>query len=66
MYVCICNALTERQVDGAVACGARKVGDVYAHYACAPQCGKCVRDVRDRLHGREDGAPEDALVELRR
>jgi bacterioferritin-associated ferredoxin len=66
VYVCICNALTERQVDGALAQGAKKVGDVYAQLACSPQCGKCVRDVKERLAARGDRCEGEALVQLGR
>jgi bacterioferritin-associated ferredoxin len=34
MYVCLCNALTDRQVRQAVADG-----------ACRPQCSSCVRAI---------------------
>jgi len=49
MYVCICNALTERQVDAAIDRGADKADDVYAAHGCAAQCGKCIRDVEERI-----------------
>ncbi len=45
MYVCLCNALTDGQVKDAVAAGARKPRDVYAHCNCAGQCGTCGRTI---------------------
>ena len=62
VYVCICNALNEKKVDAAVAAGATRPADVYAHHACEVQCGKCVRDVHERLR---DANQDDALVDLR-
>lgn len=47
MYVCICNALTDKQIRAALndpGCSAAKV---YARLGCTPQCGKCVPHVRD-------------------
>ena len=57
MYVCICNALTERHVDDAVASGADHAAQVYRHHACEARCGKCVSDVRDRIRDRRDDLP---------
>jgi bacterioferritin-associated ferredoxin len=45
MYVCICNALTERQVREAVAQRPRDAAAVYRYYDCQPQCGRCVPEV---------------------
>jgi bacterioferritin-associated ferredoxin len=43
MIVCLCNALTERQLSDAVAQGARRPRDVYSACACKAQCGTCTR-----------------------
>lgn len=43
MYVCICNALTERCVRQAIEAGAReRVTDVYAACGCQAKCGQCM------------------------
>jgi bacterioferritin-associated ferredoxin len=49
MYVCICNALTDRCIDKAIHSGARTVGAVYRSLGERPQCGKCACDIRSRL-----------------
>ncbi|MEQ9640983.1 MAG: (2Fe-2S)-binding protein [Alphaproteobacteria bacterium] len=50
MYLCICNAIRESEVDGLVAGGgARTVGDVYRALGKQPQCGSCASAVRDRV-----------------
>jgi len=50
MYVCICNALTERHVHSAIRQdGATSVSGVYRCLGATPQCGKCVRSVRAML-----------------
>ncbi len=50
MYICHCNALTEKQVDTAVLGGAKLWPDVYAFYDCEPQCGKCIPQICERLN----------------
>jgi bacterioferritin-associated ferredoxin len=65
MYICICNALTERQVDQAVSQGARRADEVYTQHGCSVQCGKCVREVKDKLaSNRRSTYEDDALVQL--
>ncbi len=50
MYLCICNAIREREVDGLVAEGdARTVSDVYRALGKQPQCGSCASAIRDRV-----------------
>lgn len=49
MYVCICNALTERDVRAAIAEGARNVPSVYRGCGCEPQCGRCSRTIAEIL-----------------
>ncbi len=53
MYVCVCNALTDREVRACA--GAVSVTDVYRRCGCAPRCGKCVpavREILQELQGR--------------
>ncbi len=46
MYICLCNALTDRTLkQAAEATGSVKPGQVYAACGCRFQCGKCVRTV---------------------
>ena len=45
MYVCICNALTEKQIREALAARPADVRAVYRHHDCKPQCGRCVAEV---------------------
>ena len=41
MYICICNAVTDREIRGAVAGGARCLADLKAMLAVATCCGRC-------------------------
>ncbi|HML11600.1 MAG TPA: (2Fe-2S)-binding protein [Stellaceae bacterium] len=48
MYICLCNALTDR--DLRTSCdNSSSVSMVYRSLGCEPQCGKCVPLVRQML-----------------
>ena len=49
MYVCLCNALTDRDLVPHTATGNSSVSMVYQACGCRPQCGKCVPLVRQML-----------------
>jgi bacterioferritin-associated ferredoxin len=52
VYICLCNALTDRQVKQAAATpGFTKPGDIYASCGCRAQCGQCARAVLSLLRG---------------
>ncbi len=53
MYVCLCNAITDRDVRGHTAGDDCSVAMVYRSLGCAPQCGKCVPFVRRLLRQPE-------------
>ena len=43
MYVCLCNAITEREVrECAHRLGARSVEDLTAHLGLGAGCGRCL------------------------
>lgn len=44
MYVCICNALKDRQIK-AEASDVKSVGEVFRRCGARPQCGKCLPDI---------------------
>jgi len=47
MYVCICNALKEKDVrHAAEQGGATRPAEVFRFHGCAPQCGKCACHMR--------------------
>ncbi|GAA0572409.1 hypothetical protein GCM10009416_08830 [Craurococcus roseus] len=43
MYICLCNALTDKQVRQAVADGACRPRDIYGACGCRAQCSSCAR-----------------------
>jgi len=46
MYLCVCRALSDRQVRQAVIEGAETVGAVFRACGTAPQCGSCMHRMR--------------------
>ncbi|MFA7270940.1 MAG: (2Fe-2S)-binding protein [Sterolibacterium sp.] len=54
MFVCVCNAVTERDIGAAVAEGCRSLRELRAQLgvgACCGRCCDCARGVlRDTLH----------------
>ena len=54
MYVCVCNAVTDREIRGAVAQGARTLADLSATLGVATCCGRCA-ECAQRLVGDATG-----------
>lgn len=62
MYVCICNAVTDHEVEAAVDAGADCVASVGAATRAGTTCGSC-HDVIDEIVEQRCGAcPLAALV----
>jgi bacterioferritin-associated ferredoxin len=53
MYICICNALKDRQL-AAAATDAKSVGEVFRRCEARPQCGKCLPDVAKMIEEGRD------------
>jgi bacterioferritin-associated ferredoxin len=50
MYVCICNALRDKELKAAAADPAvREVGCVFKRCAAKPRCGRCLPDVAEMI-----------------
>ena len=41
MYVCVCNAVTERDIHGAAAGGARRLRDLRQCLGVTTECNRC-------------------------
>ncbi len=57
MYVCICNALRDRQIRAHLASGAgevKSVGEVFRRCGTRPQCGKCLPDIARMIEDSRD------------
>lgn len=42
MYVCLCNGVTDRQIQEAAAAGCTSIGDLMMRTGCGACCGSCV------------------------
>lgn len=51
MFICICNAITERQVQSAVADGAHTMSDLQGQLGIATCCGRCAETAAEYLPG---------------
>ena len=49
LYVCNCNGLRQRDVAQAIEAGATRPKDIFASNQCAPQCAKCVCEMRQMI-----------------
>lgn len=57
MFVCNCHGIRMREVDAACAAGCRTAREVFAHAADAePCCGRCVPEIRERIHAHRSPA----------
>jgi bacterioferritin-associated ferredoxin len=59
MYICICNAVTERQVRDCAQGGARSVDELSIELGVAAGCGRCRECAADLLrdvHGADCAA----------
>jgi bacterioferritin-associated ferredoxin len=64
MYICICNAVTDRQIRAAVAAGAASLDDVTMQLGVGAGCG-CCRDAAQELI-RDAGCSGDCATCVRR
>jgi bacterioferritin-associated ferredoxin len=50
MYICICNAITDRQIRAAVSAGAVSLGDLSMQLGVAAGCGRCGEAAQQVIH----------------
>ena len=46
MYVCVCNAVTDRQIRSQSECSRGTVAEIYRALGIKVKCGKCVRTAK--------------------
>jgi bacterioferritin-associated ferredoxin len=49
MYICLCNAITDRQIVQAAELGARSPEDLAQHLGVGLGCGRCVTCAKEVL-----------------
>ena len=60
MYICLCNALTDTDVQQAAEQGACRPREVYDACGCIAQCGSCTKQILALL--RESTVELSAMV----
>ena len=49
MYICICNAITDKTINAAIDAGARTLRELSAQTGVATNCGKCATEAQRLL-----------------
>jgi bacterioferritin-associated ferredoxin len=58
MYVCICHAVTDREIREAIDCGARSLTDVQCRLPVGSCCGRCEATARNIVDEYLTAAPQ--------
>lgn len=53
MYVCICNALTDGQINDVINGGECDALAVHPQLGCTTRCGKCIPTIADMMDARQ-------------
>ena len=64
MYICMCNAFNDKQVDELLCKGVHTVSGIFNQLDCKPQCGRCVEYVRHMIRGHRCMPPVQELEGL--
>ncbi|NMG17314.1 bacterioferritin-associated ferredoxin [Aromatoleum bremense] len=65
MYVCVCNAVTDRHIEQAVSEGASTLRELRTKLGVASECGRCATCARDCLRSalaEQTATPAPAVV----
>jgi bacterioferritin-associated ferredoxin len=62
MYVCLCHAISDRQIREIVDRGAASLGEVQAHLPVASCCGTCEDTARTVIESHCKSAPPSKLI----
>ncbi|MEM1089303.1 MAG: (2Fe-2S)-binding protein [Pseudomonadota bacterium] len=61
VIICVCNAVSEKQIREAIRGGASSIGDLRAQTGCATNCGSCVDMAISLLDEHRSEGPGHAL-----
>ncbi len=65
MYVCICRAVTEREIQAAIEGGATTVEAVTQACCAGDDCGACHGAIEEMIEAHADGAVHLPLLPVR-
>jgi len=66
MYVCVCNAVTERHIEHAVREGASTLRQLRLELGVSAECGRCASCARDCLRAALGETTEQRAAQGRR
>ena len=49
MIICLCNNISEKEIEDAIERGSIKASDVHNAMGCKPQCGSCMDFIKDKI-----------------
>jgi bacterioferritin-associated ferredoxin len=64
MYVCICRAVSEREVKAVIEAGADTVAAVTKACCAGDDCGACHGVIRELIEQRKEAAARDSVRHL--
>jgi len=62
MYVCICNAVTDKMIHAAASAGATTLGDLERMTGCSGGCGSCADVAEEILCAARRSSPAGLAV----
>lgn len=62
MYICVCHAVTEREVEECARAGAQSIDELSMHLGVGTCCGKCRESAADVLRGVHGCAGDVAVA----
>ena len=64
MYVCLCNAVSDKAIKKSIAEGATTMRELYSQHCVGNQCGKCCKDVKGILNEELLKLADELLVKV--
>ncbi len=64
MYICVCKAVTDRQLEVAIDDGICSRRELFECFGVGGDCGKCNRDIRELLNNKTEHKLNAAASEL--
>ena len=52
MIICLCNNISDKEIEEAIERGSIKASDVYNALGCKPQCGSCMDYIKDKISAK--------------
>lgn len=64
MYVCVCQAVTDREIHQAARNGAKTLGDLRRDLRVSVDCGRCASCARKCLKSANEDSPESLQLSV--